>query len=77
MIASITSKGQVTVPAAARKRLGLHAGSKVDFVVNAQEHLEMIPLAHSVRQLKNMVPKPPRPLSLDEMDAAIAEGARQ
>ena len=75
MIASLTSKGQVTVRAEARKRLGLHAGSKVDFVVNEREHLEMIPLTESVRDLKGMVPKPSQTLSLDEMDDAIAEGA--
>ncbi|MDP6523113.1 MAG: AbrB/MazE/SpoVT family DNA-binding domain-containing protein [Kiritimatiellia bacterium] len=77
MIASMTSKGQVTVPAEARRRLGLHAGSKVDFIINEMDHLEMIPVADSVRELKGSVPKPSRPLSLEEMDEAIAEGARQ
>ena len=77
MIASMTSKGQVNVPAEARRRLGLHAGSKVDFVINDMEHLEMIPVADSVRDLKGCVPRPSRPLSLEEMDEAIAKGARE
>ncbi|NQU38991.1 MAG: AbrB/MazE/SpoVT family DNA-binding domain-containing protein [Lentisphaerae bacterium] len=77
MIASITSKGQVTVPVEARRRLGLHPGSRVDFVVNDQEHLEMIPIADSVQQLKGMVPKPAKTLSLEAMDDALAKGARQ
>ena len=77
MIASMTSKGQVTVPAEARRRLGLHAGSKVDFVINDRDHLELIPVADSVKKLKGIVPKPSRPLSLEEMDTAIAEGAHR
>ena len=76
MLASMTSKGQITVPAEARKRLGLHAGSKVDFVINEKDHLELIPVADSVRALKGSVPKPSRPLSLEDMGDAIAEGAR-
>jgi antitoxin PrlF len=77
MIASITSKGQVTVPVEARRRLGLHAGSRVDFVFNAEDRLELVPVSDSVKQLKGMVPRPPRKLSLTEMDAAIAEGAQR
>jgi antitoxin PrlF len=76
MIASITSKGQVTVPVEARRRFGLHPGSRVDFVVNDQDHLEMIPIADSVQRLKGMVRKPVRALSLEDMDHAVAEGAR-
>lgn len=30
---SVTSKGQVTIPKPLRQRLGLHRGSKVEFVV--------------------------------------------
>ena len=30
--AKLTSKGQVTIPQAVRAALGLHAGTKVDFV---------------------------------------------
>jgi AbrB family looped-hinge helix DNA binding protein len=77
MIASITSKGQVTVPVEARRRLGLHPGSRVDFVFNERDHLEIIPVADSVVSLKGLVPKPARSLSLEEMEDAAAEGARQ
>jgi antitoxin PrlF len=77
MIASMTSKGQVTIPVEARRRLGLRAGMKLDFVINAHEHLELVPLVGSVCQLKGMVPKPKRVLSLADMDAAVAKGAGQ
>ena len=75
MIASITSKGQVTVPISARRRLGLHAGSRVDFIINEHDHIEMIPIADSVKRLKGMTPPPEQSLTLDEMDRVISEGA--
>ncbi len=77
MIATITSKGQITIPASARKNLGLNPGSRIDFIINDSDHLEMIPVSCSVKQLKGMVPKSDRKLSLDEMDNAIAAGASQ
>ncbi len=77
MIATISSKGQITIPARARKNLGLHAGSRIDFIINDKDHLEMIPVSCSVKRLKGMVPKPKHSLSLEEMDNAIAAGALQ
>ena len=77
MIASMTSKGQITVPIEARRRLGLHPGSRVDFVVNDRDHLELIPINGSIQRLKGMVPKPARILSQEDMDQAVAEGARR
>ena len=77
MIATITSKGQITIPASARRDLGLHPGSRIDFIVNDREHLEMIPVSCSVKRLKGMVPKPKKRLSLEEMDSAIAMGTSQ
>ena len=71
MIASITSKGQVTIPALVRKQIGLHQGSRVDFIVNEHNHLELIPVADSIKKLKGMVPKPTTPLSLDDMDKVM------
>lgn len=77
MIASMTSKGQVTIPVATRRRLGLRTGMKLDFVINEREHIEMVPLVNSVCQLKGMVPKPSRVLSVEDMDAAVADGAKR
>ena len=75
MIATITSKGQVTLPVEARRRLGLTPGVRVDCVINEHDHLEMIPVAGSVRDLRGMLEPPSSALSLDDMDQAIADGA--
>ena len=75
MIATVTSKGQVTLPAEARRKLKLSQGSKLEFIVIDQERLEVIPVVETVSRLKGMVPKPKKPLSLAEMEKAIAKGA--
>jgi AbrB family looped-hinge helix DNA binding protein len=75
MIATVTAKGQVTIPAEARRRLGLGPGSKLEFIVIDETRLEVFPVSESVTSLKGMLPKPKRALSLAEMDKAIAEGA--
>jgi len=74
MIATVTSKGQVTLPAEARKKLGIKAGSKLEFVV-LEGRLEVIPVSQSVTTLKSILPKPKKRLTIEEMDAAIGRGA--
>jgi hypothetical protein len=46
----------------------------LEFVVQDDGRLEIIPLAGSVRSLKGIVPKPAKALSLAEMDDVIAKG---
>lgn len=75
MIATVTSKGQFTLPIEARRRLGIRAGTKLDLIITADDRLEMIPLTNSVKSLKGMVPKPSKALTLNEMDVAIAAGS--
>ena len=74
MQATITSKGQVTLPKPIRDKLHLRAGDKIDFTLKG-DGLWVTPVTASVTQLKGMVPKPAVPVSLREMDAAIARMA--
>ena len=39
-ITTVTSKGQVTIPQEVRRKLGIHKGSKVEFMV-VGDHVEM------------------------------------
>ena len=75
MTATVTSKGQVTLPAEARHRLGIHAGTKLEFIIRGDDRLEAVLVGGSVRDLKGALPKPRRALSLAQMDEAIARGA--
>ena len=76
MNATVTSKGQVTIPVEARKELRIRPGTKLEFVIKDNGRLEIIPLIGSVRDLKGTVPKPPKALTLEEMEEAITNGAR-
>ena len=75
MIATVTAKGQVTLPVEARRRLGIEAGTKLEILVTDDGRLEVIPLRGSIRELKGLLPPPPTPLTLEAMDDAIHEGA--
>jgi len=76
MIATVTAKGQVTLPVEARRRLGITPGTKLEFLVTEDGRLEVIPRSGSVRRLKGMLPRPERPLSIEEMQRAVETGAR-
>ncbi len=77
MTSTVTSKGQVTIPVEARRRLRIQPGTKLEFVIRDDGRLEVIPLSGSIKDLKGVVPKPKRALSLAEMDSAIAGEARR
>lgn len=75
MHATITSKGQVTIPKPIRDRLRLEPGDKIDFALQEDGDLRVMPVTASVTRLKGMVSRPTVPVSLAEMEAAIAGGA--
>jgi len=77
MTSTVTSKGQVTIPVEARRRLRIVPGTRLEFVIRDDGRLEVIPLSGSVKDLKGAVPRPKRALTLAEMDAAIAGAARR
>ncbi|WP_080425049.1 AbrB/MazE/SpoVT family DNA-binding domain-containing protein [Burkholderia ubonensis] len=72
--ATVTSKGQVTIPVDVRTRLGLSTGDRIDFVLNEQTgRYEVIPATCSVTELKGIIRKPAKPVSIEDMNAVIAE----
>ncbi|MDA8286104.1 MAG: AbrB/MazE/SpoVT family DNA-binding domain-containing protein [Actinomycetota bacterium] len=73
--ATVTSKGQVTIPVDVRTKLGLRPGSRLAFVPTATGGYEIHPEAASIRDLKGSVPRPSRPVGIEEMDDAIAAAA--
>ena len=75
MEATLTSKGQVTIPKAVRDALHLRTGDRLDFILEADGTVRMLPITGSVKRLKGMLPKPARTLTIEEMDDAIAQGA--
>lgn len=69
--ATITSKGQVTIPRDVRDRLGVRPGDKVRFVVNSDVRVEIRPVELSIQRLFGILGKPPRSATIEEMDEGI------
>lgn len=70
--ATVTSKGQITIPSDVRKALQVETGDRVEFVEVAPGRFEVIAATRSVKELKGMFGKPAKAVSIDEMNKAIA-----
>lgn len=71
--ATLTSKGQITIPAEVRQALGVDTGDRVEFVEVEPGRFELVPVTRSVTALKGMFGKPRRTVSIEEMNAVIAK----
>ncbi len=77
-VATLSSKGQVTIPKAIRNRHHLKPGDKIEFLEDESGSVTMLPLSHDIIRLKGMVAKPEKPVSIEEMNQAISiEGSRR
>lgn len=75
--ATMTSKGQITVPAAVRTALGIKKGDRVEFIQIEPGHFELIAATQSITALKGLVRKPTTSISITKMNEAIAaQGAK-
>lgn len=72
MLATIASKGQVTLPKRVRDKLRLKPGDEIDFALESDGALRVTPVTTSVTQLKGMLPEPDLPISVEEMNEAVA-----
>lgn len=70
--ATMSSKGQITIPAMVRAALGVEAGDRVEFVQTKPGHFELVAATQSVTALKGLVRKPAAPVTIGDMNAAIA-----
>jgi AbrB family looped-hinge helix DNA binding protein len=71
-IATVTSKGQITVPAQMRDRLRLRPGSKIVFEEQPNGDFLVRKKTGDIMDLKGFFPKPERTLSIEDIDDAIA-----
>ena len=74
--ATLTSKGQITLPKAIRDLLRLDAGDRVDFIVKDDGTVVLRPATVDVRELKGLLHrKGIKPLSVEAMNAIIRRRA--
>jgi antitoxin PrlF len=69
--ATVTSKGQITIPKEVRERLGLEAGDRVEFVADEKGAWRIVAATRDVRAVKGIIPKPARPVSVEDMNRAV------
>ena len=62
-------------PQAIRQHLHLQQGDSVDFIIQDDGEVVVRPATRDVRDLKNILPKPKKAVSLEKMDRAVREGA--
>lgn len=73
--ATVTSKGQITIPIVIRNALNLDAGSKVEFIETVAGEYKIVALNKNVQVLKGVLKKEAQPVTIEEMNQAIAEMA--
>lgn len=73
--ATLSSKGQITVPKEVRDQLHLSTGDRVRFLTDAEGRVVMVPATISIAELRGCLPARKRAVTIAEMDEAIAAEA--
>lgn len=71
---AITAKGQATIPKAVRDHLHLKPGDRVKFFIHPNGSVVLLPKLPA-SALRGFVAHSGPPVTIEEMDEAIAEGA--
>lgn len=74
-VATVTSKGQITIPAVVRSGLGVDAGDRIEFLEVAPGRYEVIAATLPATALRGLVPAPAHAVSVDAMKGAVRRRA--
>ena len=72
-VSRITSKGQVTIPEAIRRQVGLQAGEQIEWEVTEGGSIAVRKTGRSLEDLSKILPKPKRALTIEEMEQAVGK----
>lgn len=75
MISTLTSKGRTTIPKRVRERLHLEPGDRLEFVIQDDGTVLMVPATLHIAELVGCLAPPKHRASLAEMDRAIRSRA--
>jgi AbrB family looped-hinge helix DNA binding protein len=76
-VATMTSKGQLTIPADVRRKLRLRAGDKVRFEDAEDGSVRLVRKGGDIREAKGMFGPADRTVTLEEMNEAVARAVRE
>ncbi len=75
--ATLTTKGQITIPKAVRDSLRLHSGDRVEFIVHGGSEATLKPVTKSVDEVFGKLHSPSQPpRTVEQMKEAVAERIR-
>lgn len=73
MLTTLTSKGQITLPAPIRAALKLDAGARLDFVLQGDGSIRVVPVSRDPLAIGAVLPRPSRgPVTDADIRTAIA-----
>ena len=75
--ATITSKGQITIPVDIRSALKLEAGDRVDFVIGESGQVVFTPITKNIVSLKGLINRPDKTVSVNDMRVTIKKRGGQ
>jgi len=73
--AVVTSKGQITIPKPVREGLGVETGDRVEFVELERGVYRVVAATRDIRDLKGVIPKPAKPVSVEDMNKVVRRHA--
>ena len=77
-LATMTTKGQVTIPKSVREALRLTSGDKLEFVITDKGELLLRPITKKVDDVFGCLHRPGiKPSSVEDMNAGIRRKIRQ
>lgn len=68
---TLTSKGQTTIPKDVRERLNLHPGDRLEFVIDEDGRVVVLPASVDASELAGMLKRPAKPVTVEGMNQAI------
>ena len=72
--ATLTSKGQITIPKEIRDHLGIEPGDRLNFSIGSKGDVTVEPETVDIRSLRGVL-KSNRHVTLQDMEKAIRRGA--
>jgi AbrB family looped-hinge helix DNA binding protein len=75
---TLTSKGQTTIPKDVRERLNLQPGDRLEFVIDQDGRVLVLPASIDASELAGMLKPPARPVTVEEMNRTVRKrGSRR
>lgn len=75
--ASVSNEGQITIPADIRQYLNLNTGGRVEFFMEADGRVCLMPQTTDVQALKSILKRPEKTISIEVMSVATAQRGAQ